>query len=339
MLTPPPDLDVNTVRQALVSGWDIEGIALEFLPVGFGSQHWLATHPDGRRWFVTVDDHRGGRMGMAEGESVDGLDRAFRVASAVHDRAGLTFAIGPIPATDGRAVHRIGATPWSVALFPHLDAEPLGTGGSSPVADRDGVLQLLSRLHAVPVSLAAGLARVDDLAIGRRGVLDDALADLDRPWDTGPFAERTRGLLAANAADLRQALLGHDARAAALISDRSAWVITHGEPHAANILRNAAGDLFLIDWDTVAIGPPERDLWLFDEPLGEADWSGYPVAADTGAVTVFPDAIETYRTWWDLTDISEFVASFRQPHDASETMTASWGYLQGYLPLKSEHLR
>lgn len=75
---------------------------------------------------------------------------------------------------------------------------------------------------------------------------------------------------------------GHDARAAALISDRSGWVITHGEPNAANMLWSANGDLFLIDWDTVAIGPRERDLWLPDELAGGADWSGYPVAADTG---------------------------------------------------------
>lgn len=167
MLTPPPDLDVNPVRQALASDWNLVGISLDFLPVGFGSQHWLATHPAGRRWFVTVDDHRGGRMGMADAESVDGLDSVFQVASAVHDRAGQTFAIAPIPATDGRAVHRNGATPWSGALFPHLDAEPLGPGGSSPVAERDGGLRLLTRLHAVPVSLVTKLARVDDLAIGQ----------------------------------------------------------------------------------------------------------------------------------------------------------------------------
>lgn len=339
MLNPPSDLDVEAVRQALETGWQLDGIALGYLPVGFGSQHWSATLPDGRRWFVTVDDHRGGRMGMAEADSVEGLDRAFRVAAAVEDQAGLTFAVGPIPAADGRTVHRIGSTQWSVALFPHLDAEPLGAGGASPTADRDEVLRLLAQLHAVPVTLAAGLARIDVLAIGRRAALDDALADLGRPWDTGPFAEPTRQLLAANAADLRRALASHDVRAADLTRDRSGWVITHGEPHAGNILRRADGDLSLIDWDTVAIGPRERDLWLFDDSTDGSDWSAYLSAADMGPVTVSTEAMQTYRTWWDLTDISEFVAGFRQPHDASETMSASWGYLQGYLPFKPDRLR
>jgi spectinomycin phosphotransferase len=38
-------------------------------------------------------------------------------------------------------------------------------------------------------------------------------------------------------------------------------VVTHGEPHPGNILR-AAGGLYLIDWDTVGLALPERDLWM-----------------------------------------------------------------------------
>ena len=38
-------------------------------------------------------------------------------------------------------------------------------------------------------------------------------------------------------------------------------VITHGEPHPANLML-AAGRLALIDWDTVALAPPERDVSL-----------------------------------------------------------------------------
>ena len=138
------------------------------------------------------------------------------------------------------------------------------------------VLCLLAELHTVPVSRVSGLARVDDLALGRREVLDDALAGLETPWATGPFAEPTRHLLAANAGEIRRALAAHDLRAADLRRHQASWVVTHGEPHAANILRDAAVDLFLIDWDTVAIGPRERDLWLFDRSPAAA--TGQPTS-------------------------------------------------------------
>ncbi len=152
MPTPPTDLDPDAVRGAVIDHWGLDGIDLTWLPVGFGSQHWLTTHPDGRRWFVTVDDHRGGRMGDAEPVSVDGLDRAFRVAARLNDEFGLSFAVGPVMSEAGRAVHRIGATRWSVALFLHLDAEPLGEGGDSPRPSGDRAAS------ARPVAFDPGLA-------------------------------------------------------------------------------------------------------------------------------------------------------------------------------------
>ena len=48
-------------------------------------------------------------------------------------------------------------------------------------------------------------------------------------------------------------------------------VITHGEPHPGNILRSA-GRLYLIDWDTVGLALPERDLWdVVDADSRDAD--------------------------------------------------------------------
>ena len=39
-------------------------------------------------------------------------------------------------------------------------------------------------------------------------------------------------------------------------------VVTHGEPHAGNVMRRSDGRHLLVDWDTVAVAPPERDLWM-----------------------------------------------------------------------------
>ena len=45
-------------------------------------------------------------------------------------------------------------------------------------------------------------------------------------------------------------------------------VITHGEPHPGNLIRTGNG-LAMVDWDTVALAPRERDLWMLadDESL------------------------------------------------------------------------
>jgi aminoglycoside phosphotransferase (APT) family kinase protein len=87
-------------------------------------------------------------------------------------------------------------------------------------------------------------------------------------------------------------------------------VITHGEPHAANVIDTPAG-LRLIDWDTVALAPRERDLWMMDD--GAADPFDAYMAA-TG-VEVDPAAIELYRLEWTLGDLASFAARLRSDHD------------------------
>jgi spectinomycin phosphotransferase len=74
-------------------------------------------------------------------------------------------------------------------------------------------------------------------------------------------------------------------------------VTTHGEPHPGNLI--ALQDrVVLVDWDTVALAPPERDLWMLDD--GSTDsFARYSQATgkavDSAAVTV-------YRLSWTLAD-------------------------------------
>lgn len=104
------------------------------------------------------------------------------------------------------------------------------------------------------------------------------------------------------------------------------WVVTHGEPHPGNVIRGATG-LHLVDWDTVQVAAPERDLWMLSGDSEEvlvayARATGRPVAAA---------GLALYRLWWELADIAIFVAELRAPHRATQDITASWTYLNGYL--------
>jgi spectinomycin phosphotransferase len=67
--------------------------------------------------------------------------------------------------------------------------------------------------------------------------------------------------LLTRSADGIEALLGHfEQLGDRLAASDEPWVITHGEPHAGDVLVDSAGDLHLIDWDDTRIAPRERDL-------------------------------------------------------------------------------
>ncbi len=38
------------------------------------------------------------------------------------------------------------------------------------------------------------------------------------------------------------------------------WTLIHGDPHLGNLLRNEDGQLTLVDWEYVAMAPPQRDI-------------------------------------------------------------------------------
>ena len=89
--------------------------------------------------------------------------------------------------------------------------------------------------------------------------------------------------------------------------------MTHGEPHAGNVMRTGAGRV-LVDWDTVALAPPERDLWML--VAGGAEAADLYVRA-TG--TQLDDAaLDFFRLARDLSDLAEYLNVLRSPHQEDD---------------------
>ena len=57
----------------------------------------------------------------------------------------------------------------------------------------------------------------------------------------------------------------YDSLAADVASLDDAWVVTHGEPHSGNFIASPDGAMHFVDWDTVRLGPRERDLAILAE--------------------------------------------------------------------------
>ena len=327
VLTPPSDLDQGTLAGVLPH-WGLRAPRLEYLPVGFGAHHWAAKGEEGVRAFVTVDDLDAGFQG---GDDLDAafsaLDRAYRTAAALRDEAGLEFVLAPLFDSEGVLVRRL-AERYAVSVAPFLEGESNSFGEYESVAERRQMGSLLGRLHAAGERIPPGLPRRDDCRIPSRSVLDDALATLEEPWGTGPFADSARALLAGNAEALEVRLRTYDVLAARVSARADPWVITHGEPHRANVMVDMLGNRRLVDWDTTLVAPRERDLCMvLDERL--TGWDEY--RSIIGEVSLDADALELYRQWWDLADIAVFVAGFRRPHDEDENTIASLALLRGNL--------
>ncbi len=327
MKTPPNALDPNAIADALASDWGVVDASLTYLALGFGSHHWLAEGAGGETWFVTADDLRSGDATRSPDESHRRLNVALEAARSLRDIAGLPFVVAPMAAASGDVLIRI-TDHFSMALYPRLDVAPTDFGEFRNPADRNQALGLVGQLHNASARIDTSQLRGDTLVIPNQASLLDAMTALDEPWRAGPYAEPARLLLRDRAADLRQKLSRFDVLAATASGDAEDWVVTHGEPHAGNIIRTRAGQLVVVDWDTVALAPRERDLWMLVNDKNP-DWEAYREV--TGVTSISEPLMDAYRLHWDLWEIVIYVAWCRRPHEATEEMAIAWKSLQEYL--------
>ncbi|HEY4611028.1 MAG TPA: phosphotransferase, partial [Ilumatobacteraceae bacterium] len=167
-------------------------------------------------------------------------------------------------------------------------------------------------------------------AVPGREHLETALADLDRPWNAGPLSDSARQQLAAHFDVIASLLEQVDEFAARnAVADRRK-VVTHGEPHPGNLIRTAAG-LVLVDWDTVALAEPERDLWMLAD-----DGALLDTYERLTGVTLDRKALTAHRLMWALTDIAAYTLQLRDEHqagaDADRALAAIRSILHGGEP-------
>jgi len=282
---PPTVVTDAEMLQIVADGWPVDVDTVEHLPVGFGAHHWMASQAGVPRLFVTLD-------GLGRRHTADSLEAAYAGAAALA-AAGLEFVLAPVASRSGRftaplAGHAVSCTAWKDGVV----------AGAGPITDPElarGTAAALARLHA---------ARLDHPIPTWRPLVGPDLADhlahlAQGPWSGGPYGERARA-----AVQLRLSAIRDWAAAYHRLVDQARsqpWVPTHGEPHTANQLITADGVL-LVDWESLARAPRERDL----RPLVE---SGH-----ANLVTVDPAMIEMFDLEWRLDEISGYAAWFAGPH-------------------------
>lgn len=210
-----------------------------------------------------------------------------------------------------------------------LEYQPVGFGSHHWLAtDAAG-----GRLYATADDLAAKrrtARETTDDAFGRLCHAFDTLQAMIRhtsdPWRSGPYAQRAQRLLRTHDRDLHVLIAAYHTLARRVGSQPERLVITHGEPHAGNVVATADG-LVLVDWHTTLAAPPQRDLWdLAGDDAALLDY----YAAATG-IEIHDEALSLYRLWFDLAEVGGYLSLFHAPHQDTADTRQSWQELQHFL--------
>jgi spectinomycin phosphotransferase len=303
---PPEDVDEQALRDLVRGEWDARVDALEHLPVGFGAHHWAASAQGHRLLFVTFD-----RLGSKR--DADELESAYRAAAALAGQ-GLEFVLPCLPAACGDftlplAGGAVSVTPWTGGRS--------GSGRFVDAAEAVECAAMVRRLHAAEVP--AGIPEWRPLVTPE---LPDALARaLQGTWDTGPLGEQARTALLRRLPDVWRWTASYSALADLARTQRERWVPTHGEPDTGNQLVSDA-QRYLVDWESLKLAPPERDL---------RTWSVAGHAAAIQHAAVAWPMVEMFDLEWRLDEIAQYAAWFAAPHAGTADDRIALGGLLGEL--------
>ncbi|WP_192582225.1 phosphotransferase [Streptomyces triticiradicis] len=304
MLLPPDDVDLDQLGREIDLHYDADPQPFEFVPLGEDS--WSFRR--GALWVSLRRDLRGHVPG------------AYHAAHLL-ERSGTARVLAPLMGADGRIVRTVGRYP--VVVFPYRELEQLTPHGIT-ADDATAVVTLLDQVHrAGKAALAATELPCESYEIAFRDDLTAALDFADAPPAVGNgYRARLHRLLRTHRDAIRAMLRELADLAAVCAAQGEPFVLTHGEPSAANILRGADG-LVLADWGGALWGPPERDWFHVRRTLG---------------IDV-PDCrrpfLDFYRVRWVLSEIAEYATRFGAPRaDGAEDAedVAMWGRLLRYLP-------
>jgi spectinomycin phosphotransferase len=306
--SPPVDLLPERLQHALTEGWGLRVAWMQYVPEGGGSHHWKVAGEDGRPHFVTVDDlDDKDWLGDTRAAVLEGLGRALSTAAALRYEAGLEFVAAPIAGRDGEPLRPLDDR-YTVSVFPFLVGRCYPFGPYADVRLRGRALDMIAELHQSTPAVR-GRAPHHVLSFSGRGDLNAFLLDPDRPWSGGPFSAAAHRLAATRATDIAQLTAGFDRLADLTSTARADPVMTHGEPHPANLM-SVDGRLVLIDWDTAALAPAERDVSLI-ATSGNEGVDRYQQAAGR---ELDPAVMTLYRLRWYLDDLASTIRMFRNHH-------------------------
>jgi aminoglycoside phosphotransferase (APT) family kinase protein len=326
MLAPPKGLTEEALAVTLARGWGIEVAGLDYRAVGFGSHHWEVVEAGGTRWFVTVDDLAQRRDPASEtyAQVQTRLSASIGAARTLRNSSiDFEFIVAPVPSLDGAVLLPVGEG-FAAAVYPLLEGESFSWGPFRNDDQLAAVVSMLIDIHSAPLGKTAG-APEEDFRVQQRDELERALAEGAEVADRGPYTLPFAALVTQNAPTLRAALRKYD-ELAANAPAAAPRVLTHGEPHAGNTMLTAEG-WKLIDWDTAALAPPERDLWNLDPGDGSV-LAGY---AETTGYLPRRALIELYKLRWSLNDLGQCAADLRREHVEDANTAMSWEVARGVL--------
>ncbi|GCE30442.1 spectinomycin phosphotransferase [Dictyobacter alpinus] len=240
------------LRSCLQEQYGLTSTSFEFIPLGLDSQ-----------------------AGIYRVMCTDGLPRLLKVRSGLlyeascliprylHDQ-GIASVVAPLPTLQHSLWTHFGD--WTVCLYPFVDGDTSWDGMTTEHWRELGAV--FKQVHQVTLPfycLKSLRKETFDPTQYARQIHDFESHYLEEHRNDGAAAQALCSSWLTHRATIHSALSALEKLALMLQKQAGPYVLCHADLHPANLLRDQAGHVFVIDWDVVMLAPKERDFIFVSE--------------------------------------------------------------------------
>jgi len=241
-----PHLPDERISACLQAEYGLLVATIVFLPLGadLGTAVYRVTAADGTMYFLKL------RSGTFDETSV-------ALPKFLSDQ-GIEHIIAPLATSTGQLWADLDA--FTVILYPFVEAH---NGYEVDLSDRHWIEfgVALKRIHTVtvPPALIDRIQR-ETSSPRWREIVKKSLARVETDTFDDPVAIELAAYLKVKRAEILDLVERTEQLAQELQAQPPESVVCHADLHAGNILIDASGAFYLVDWDTLILAPKERDL-------------------------------------------------------------------------------
>jgi spectinomycin phosphotransferase len=266
---------MERLRACLQDRYDMPDTMLEFLPRGqdYSAGVYRAEVAHGAVYLLKVT-------------SRPLYESSCAIPRYLHDQ-GMTAVVAPVPTTSGSLWTHLAE--WTVIVYPFLNGDTSLTGITAEQWKEAGTIcRQIHQVRLPPDGFASLRKETFDPTGYIRWARVFETQHLFTQHGDGEHARDLRAAWMAHQSTIHTALTSLETLAAILRTRSLPFVICHADLHSANLLRDRAGHVYIIDWDEVMLAPKERDFIFIRDPRAEAFWAGYgQIEIDWIALTYF----------------------------------------------------